>query len=59
MAVCDDGCPASSISTTSETTNSHVIVMTCNLTPRKCLSYITPFQAILKALGKDVEIRFA
>jgi len=35
------------------------IIMTCNLTPRKCLGFITPFQAILKDLGKDVEIRFA
>jgi IS30 family transposase len=35
------------------------IVMTYNLTPRKCLGYRTPFQAILKDLGKDVQIRFA
>ncbi len=32
--------------------------MTCNLTPRKCLGHLTPFQAILKDLGKNVEIRF-
>jgi transposase, IS30 family len=30
-----------------------------NLTPRKCLGFKTPFQAILKELGKDVQIRFA
>ena len=35
------------------------IVMTANLTPRKCLGFLTPFQAIFKELGKDVQIRFA
>jgi IS30 family transposase len=35
------------------------IVITANLTPRKCLGFKTPFQAILKELGKDVQIRFA
>ena len=35
------------------------IVMTCNLTPGKCLGFISPFQAILKELGKDIKIRFA
>ena len=35
------------------------IVMTANLTPRKCLGFKTPFQAILKELGKDVKTRFA
>jgi IS30 family transposase len=35
------------------------IVLTANLTPRKCLGFKTPFQAILKELGKDVQIRFA
>jgi IS30 family transposase len=35
------------------------IVFTINLTPRKCLGFKTPFQAILKELGKDVQIRFA
>ncbi|MBU6529027.1 hypothetical protein OGR47_18910 (plasmid) [Methylocystis sp. MJC1] len=35
------------------------IVMTVNLTPRKCLGFLTPFQAITKELGKDVQIRFA
>ena len=29
------------------------IVITANLTPRKCLGFKTPFQAILKELGKD------
>ena len=35
------------------------IVITANLTPRKCLGFLTPFQAIIKELGKDVQIRFA
>src|ERR1700720_3222612 len=35
------------------------IVMTANLTPRKCLGFQTPLQAILKELGKDVRIRFS
>jgi transposase, IS30 family len=35
------------------------VVITANLTPRKCLGFKTPFQAILKELGKDVQIRFA
>ena len=35
------------------------IVMTANLTPRKCLGFLTPFQAISKELGKGVQIRFA
>ena len=35
------------------------IVITANLTPRKCLGFKTPFQAILKELGKDVQIWFA
>ena len=34
------------------------IVLTANLTPRKCLGFKTPFQAILTELGKDVQIRF-
>jgi len=33
--------------------------VTCNLTLDECLGYLTPFQAILKELGKNVEIRFA
>jgi len=35
------------------------IVLTANLTPRKCLGFKTPFQAILAELGKDVQIRFS
>jgi transposase, IS30 family len=35
------------------------IAITANLTPRKCIGYETPFQAILAELGKDVKIRFA
>jgi len=35
------------------------IVLTANLTPRKCSGFKTPFQAILKELGKDVQIRFS
>ena len=33
------------------------IAITANLTRRKCLGFKTPFQAILKELGKDVQIR--
>ena len=35
------------------------IILTANLTPRKCLGFKTPFQAILKELGKDLQIRFS
>ena len=35
------------------------IILTANLTPRKCLGFKTPFQAMLKELGKDVQIRFS
>jgi hypothetical protein len=35
------------------------IVVTANLTPRKCLGFKTPFQAILRELGKHVQIRFS
>jgi IS30 family transposase len=35
------------------------IVLTHNLTPRKCLGFLTPLQALLGELGKDVRIRFA
>ena len=35
------------------------IVMTYNLTPRKCLGYITPIQALFKYLGRDVRLRIA
>ena len=34
-------------------------VISINTTPRKCLGFITPLQALLKELGKDVEIRFS
>jgi hypothetical protein len=33
--------------------------LTTNLTPRKCLGFKTPFQALLAELGKDVQIRFS
>ena len=35
------------------------IILTHNLTPRKCLGFLTPAQALLKELGRDVQIRFA
>src|SRR5436309_4483650 len=35
------------------------VVLTHNLTPRKCLGFLTPLQALLKELGRDVQIRFA
>ena len=35
------------------------IVFTANLTPRKCLGFKTPFQALLRELGKEVQIRFS
>ena len=35
------------------------ILLAVNLTPRKCLGFKTPFQAILAELGKDVQIRFS
>lgn len=35
------------------------IVMSYNLTPRKCLGFKTPMQALLAETGKDVQIRFA
>ena len=35
------------------------IIITANLTPRKCLGFRTPFQALLAELGKDIKIRFA
>lgn len=34
-------------------------VVALNTTPRKCLGFITPLQALLKELGKDVQIRFS
>ena len=35
------------------------IVLTHNLTPRKCLGFLTPLQALLRELGRNVQIRFA
>jgi transposase, IS30 family len=35
------------------------IVLSHNLTPRKCLGFLTPVQALLGELGRDVRIRFA
>ena len=35
------------------------IILSHNLTPRKCLGFLTPLQALLKELGRDVQIRFA
>ncbi len=35
------------------------IVLGHNLTPRKCLGFLTPVQALLGELGRDVRIRFA
>ena len=35
------------------------IVPSHNLTPRKCLGFLTPVQALLGELGRDVRIRFA
>ena len=35
------------------------IVLGHDLTPRKCLGFLTPLQALLAELGRDVRIRFA
>jgi IS30 family transposase len=35
------------------------IILSHNLTPRTCLGFLTPVQALLKELGRDVQIRFA
>lgn len=35
------------------------IVITYTPTPRKCLRYLTPIQALLPDLGRDVRLRFA
>ena len=35
------------------------IILSHNLTPRKCLGFLTPLQVLLAELGKDVQIRFA
>jgi IS30 family transposase len=32
--------------------------MTLNLTPRKCLQFRSPAEALLAELGNDIEIRF-
>ena len=53
-----DGCRAASISTGSDQ-EIQEIVLTTNLTPRKCLGFKTPFQALAAELGKDVQIRFS
>jgi IS30 family transposase len=39
--------------------NLQEVVLTHNLTPRKCLGFLTPLQALLGELGSDVRIRFA
>ena len=39
--------------------NIQEIVLTTNLTPRKCLGFKTPFQALIAELGKDIQIRFS
>jgi IS30 family transposase len=35
------------------------IIMTYNLTPRKCVGYLTPIQALFHELRRDVRLRFA
>ncbi len=35
------------------------IVINYNLTPRKCLAYQTPLQALFKAKGKEIKLNFA
>ena len=35
------------------------IAMTLNLTPRKCLGFLTPLEAFAKELGKRIQTRFA
>ena len=35
------------------------IVLGHHLTPRKCLGFLTPPQALLGELGRNVQIRFA
>ena len=34
------------------------IILMHNLTPRKCLAYLTPVQALLRDLGLNVKISF-
>jgi hypothetical protein len=52
------GCRTTSIDQTSDQ-EIQEIALTTNLTPRKCLGFKTPFQALLAELGKDVQIRFS
>ena len=54
-----DGCRATWISTGQSDQDIQEIVLTTNLTPRKCLGFKTPFQALIAELGKDVQIRFS
>ena len=54
-----DGCRATWISTGHPTKRIQEIVLTTNLTPRKCLGFKTPFQALIAELGRDVQIRFS
>ncbi|MER0239234.1 IS30 family transposase, partial [Fulvimarina sp. MAC8] len=35
------------------------VLVSINTTPRKCLGFVTTLQAMLKELGKDVQIRFS
>ena len=58
-ADCDAGCPGRSTSNKLSDEEIQDIVITANLTPKKCLGFKTPFQAILREFGKDVQIRFA
>ena len=53
-----DGCRHLDIDRTSDQ-DIQEIVLTTNLTPRKCLRFKTPFQALIAELGKDVQIRFS
>lgn len=53
------GFHTSSISINFRTKGIQEIVLTANLTSRKCLGFKTPLQAIFAELAKDVKIRFA
>ena len=53
-----DGCRHLYIDRTSDQ-EIQEIVLTTNLTPRKCLGFKTPFQALIAELGKDVQICFS
>jgi hypothetical protein len=53
-----DGCHDLDIDRTSDQ-DIQEIVLTTNLTPRKCLGFKTPFQALIAELGKDIQIRFS